>query len=84
MHDGGVQHRVSSLEVIREAHVSNWQGFLDDLEIADECVHQYENPYGKPGMQMTVMNMYRSSYNWPLHVRLDMTYRVRGVLEPDF
>jgi hypothetical protein len=33
-----------SLEAIREAHISNWQGFLDDLEIAGECVHQYQNP----------------------------------------
>ncbi len=61
-----------SLEVIREAHISNWQGFLDDLEIADECVYLYENPGGKPRVQMPVLFMY-GLYNWQLHVRLDTT-----------
>jgi hypothetical protein len=66
-----------SLEVIWEAPISNWQGFLDDLEIADECVYLYENPGGKPGVQMPVLFMY-GSYNWQLHVRLDTTYVMKN------
>ncbi len=66
-----------SLEVIREAHISNWQGFLNDLEIADECVYLYKNPGGKPRVQMPVLFMY-GSYNWQLHVRLDTTYVMKN------
>jgi hypothetical protein len=66
-----------SLEVIREAHISIWQGFLDDLEIADECVYLYENPGRKPRVQMPVLFMY-GSYNWQLHVRLDTTYVMKN------
>jgi hypothetical protein len=66
-----------SLEVIREAHISNWQGFLDDLEIADECVYLYKNPGGKPRVQMPVLFMY-GSYNWQLHVHLDTTYVMKN------
>ncbi len=66
-----------SLEVLREAHISNWQGFLDDLEIADECVYLYKNPGGKPRVQMPVLFMC-GSYNWQLHVRLDTTYVMKN------
>jgi hypothetical protein len=65
-----------SLEVIREAHISNWQGFLDGLEIANECVYLYKNPGVKPRVQMPVLFMY-GSYNLQL-VCLDMTYVMKN------